>query len=582
MTKPPPQLVVLAGGMGTRLSSRTAGVPKALVPVDGVPVIDRQIDLAASYGVRDVLLLLGHRSDDVRRWASNRSRDGVSVEWLIESEPRGTGGALLDARKKLAERFLLFFVDQVMDMDLGRLLGHHDERGNAVTVVVHPNDHPYDSDLIQVDAEGRVVAVLRPPHDPGSHHRNIVNAATYVIDRSALNWFPEHPGKCDLARDLLPQMIDRGTIVGAYASREYLKDMGTPDRLERVEADVRSGAVGRRHLRNRLPAILLDRDGTINHEVGRISNPSDLQLIPGVAAAVGRANRAAHLVAVVTNQPVVARGDCTEGELERIHGCMEGLLAESKAYLDGIYVCPHHPDRGFEGERVELKGPCGCRKPTTGLVIRADRDLMFDPARTWLVGDSSTDVACAMASGLIPGLVATGHSGADRRHPLGAAVRFVDAAHAIEFILDSFPALWRRCQTVAAGFESSRNILVRGPRGSGVSTLARLLAHAVGRVCRPVELHTDSDLPVTLGERDSQEMAITIVDGGSAAADDGRSFDLVMETVVDSAARAAIEQKIGTIRQAWPARGITGTQQLANTERLSDCPPPPLARSVMP
>ena len=582
MTTPSPQLVVLAGGMGTRLSSRTAGVPKALVPVDGVPVIDRQLDLAASYGVRDVLLLLGHRSEEVMRWASNRRRDGVSIEWLIESEPRGTGGAMLDARKKLAERFLLFFVDQVMDMDLGRLLGHHDERGNAVTVVVHPNDHPYDSDLMEVDAGGRVVAVLRPPHAPGSHHRNIVNAATYVIDRSALDWFPEHPGKCDLARDLLPQMIDHGTIVGAYASREYLKDMGTPDRLERVEADVRSGAVGRRHLRNRLPAILLDRDGTINHEVGRISNPDDLQLIPGVAAAIGRANRAAHLVAAVTNQPVVARGDCTEHELERIHGRMEGLLAESKAYLDGIYVCPHHPDRGFEGERVELKGPCGCRKPATGLVIRADRDLMFDSACTWLVGDSSTDVACAMASGLIPGLVATGHAGADRRHPLGAAVRFVDAAHAIEFILDSFPAIWRRCQTVAAGVDSLHNILVRGPRGSGVSTLARLLAHAVGRMCRPVELHTDSDLPVTLGERDSQEMAITIVDGGSAVADDGRSFDLVMETVVDSAARAAIEQKIGTIRQAWPARGITGTQQLANTERLSDCPPPPLARSVMP
>jgi len=574
--------VVLAGGMGTRLSSRTAGVPKALVPVDGVPVIDRQIDLAASYGVRDVLLLLGHRSDDVMRWASNRRRDGVSVEWLIESEPRGTGGALLDARKKLAERFLLFFVDQVMDMDLGRLLGHHDERGNAVTVVVHPNDHPYDSDLIQVDAEGRVVAVLRPPHDPGSHHRNIVNAATYVIDRSALNWFPERSVKCDLARDLLPQMIDHGTIVGAYGSREYLKDMGTPDRLERVEADIRSGAVGRRHLRNRLPAILLDRDGTINHEVGRISNPADLQLIPGVAAAVGRANRAAHLVAVVTNQPVVARGDCTERELDRIHGCMEGLIAESKAYFDGVYVCPHHPDRGFEGERVELKGPCGCRKPATGLVIRADRDLMFDPARTWLVGDSSTDVACAMASGLIPGLVATGHAGADRRHPLGAAVRFADAAHAIEFILDSFPEIWRRCQAVAAGVDSFRNILIRGPRGSGVSTLARLLAHAVGRTGKAVELHTDSDPPVTLGERPSQEMAITIVDGGSEAAEDGRPFGLVMETVVDAAARAAIEQKIGLVRQAWPGRGVTGTPQPMATKRVPDCPPSPLARSVMP
>lgn len=477
----PRQLVVLAGGMGTRLAAVTGGLPKALVPVAGIPVLERQVELAVQYGVERVLLLLGHGAENVVAWTRTWSGGRVDFTWQIEQEPRGTGGALLDALPELDERFVLFFADQLLDFDVGRLAEHHAGAANEVTVVVHPNDHPHDSDLLEVDAAGRVTALHRPPH-VGKLIRNTVNAATYVFERRSLEPLHVPIGtRSDLARDLLPQMIAAGTRIGAYRSREYLKDMGTPERLAKVEADLAAGVVAGRRGDRPMPAILLDRDGTMNVERGRITQPDDIELIDGIAAAVKRAHAAGRLVAVVTNQPVVARGDCTFAQLEAIHARLEMLLAESRAYVDAIYVCPHHPDRGFAGEIAHLKGPCACRKPATGLVEQAARELNIDLSATWLIGDSSSDVACAIAAGLIPAIVATGHAGSDGRHPTDLALRFPSAAAAIDFAVDVFPRTWQRCLEAVALHSSGATIQAIGYSEESADNLARLLALAAIR-----------------------------------------------------------------------------------------------------
>jgi histidinol-phosphate phosphatase family protein len=487
-TARPTQLVVLAGGMGTRLAAVTGGLPKALVPVGGKPVLERQVELAVQHGIHRVLLLLGYGAEHVVAWTQTWTGRGVDFSWQIERQPRGTGGALVDAMHALEERFVLFFADQLIDFDVGRLVDHHLSSHNAVTVVVHPNDHPHDSDVLEVGGDGRVTALHRPPHE-GRLVRNVVNAATYVIDRRSLESLVVPPGaKSDLARDMLPTMIARGTRVGAYRSREYLKDMGTPERLAKVEADLASGIVASRRAGRPMPGILLDRDGTVNVEKGRIACPDDIELTEGIAAALKRAHAAGYLAAIVTNQPVIARGDCTFAELDAIHGRLEMLLAESHAYVDGIFVCPHHPDRGFEGEVPELKGPCRCRKPNTGLVEDAAQELNLDLGRTWLIGDSSTDVACAVAAGLFPVLVSTGHAGRDARHDTDAALRFSSAAVAVEFIVDEFPALWQRCLAVMQSTPAATTISAYGSSAEMANNVARLTAIAAARAGRQVSL----------------------------------------------------------------------------------------------
>ena len=114
----------------------------------------------------------------------------------------------------------------------------------------------------------------------------------------------------------------------------------------------------------------------------------------GVAEAVRKLNREGLLVIVVTNQPMIAKGLLTEKELHKIHALIETQLGVEGAWVERIYYCPHHPDRGFSGERPELKIPCHCRKPQTGLLEIAATEFNLDRQNSWMVGDTWRDIEC--------------------------------------------------------------------------------------------------------------------------------------------------------------------------------------------
>ena len=145
--------------------------------------------------------------------------------------------------------------------------------------------------------------------------------------------------------------------------------------------------------------IFLDRDGTINKYVGFLRNIDDFELLPTVAEAIKQINRSGYLAIVVTNQPVIARGEVTFAELNEIHNKMETLLGAEGAYLDGIYFCPHHPDSGFEGEVAELKIRCDCRKPKPGMLLQAAKDFNIDLTRSYMIGDGEHDRGAGEAAG---------------------------------------------------------------------------------------------------------------------------------------------------------------------------------------
>lgn len=153
------------------------------------------------------------------------------------------------------------------------------------------------------------------------------------------------------------------------------------------------------------PAIFMDRDGTVNAEVGYLNHVDRLELLPRTAAAIRIINDSRFLAVIVTNQAGVARGYFREELIERVHERLGALLAEQGARLDGIYYCPHHPTVGDPPYRQE----CDCRKPRPGLVLAAARDLSIDVGRSFMVGDKHSDIRFAHALG-IPGiLVETGY-----------------------------------------------------------------------------------------------------------------------------------------------------------------------------
>lgn len=414
--------VIMAGGKGTRISSVAADIPKPMIQVNGRPVLEYQIECLVRQGFRDIILSVGHLGQVIIDHFGDGSRFGARITYCREQTPLGSGGALTMLRERLTDDFLLINGDIIFDVDLRRLAAFHRAHGGLVTLTTHPNSHPYDSALIVADRDGRVTRWLHK-EDPRTVYRNRVNAGIHVLSGSVLAPF-EAARPLDLDRELLKPLAAQGQVY-AYDTPEYIHDMGTPERYRQVCEDVARGRVQAKNLARPQRAVFLDRDGTLNVYKGFIRRAEDIELLPGAAEAVRRINASGYLAVVVTNQPVIARGECTWEELERIHNTLETLLGKEGAYLDAIYVCPHHPDRGFEGERPEYKIVCDCRKPKPGLLLKAAKDYNIDLSASYMVGDGQNDIGAGQAAGCHTALV--GGAGAPEIPSYGSLLEFVES-----------------------------------------------------------------------------------------------------------------------------------------------------------
>ena len=415
----------MAGGKGTRIASVKSDVPKPMIPIAGKPILEWQIENLKKQGLTDITLVIGYLGHVIKDYFGNGSDFGVNISYYVEDSPLGTAGALF--KMDLREDFLLLCGDVILDVDYHRFIKFHHEHKAWASLMAHPNGHPYDSSLLVTEIEfpqlstvncqlstemgklpvdtHRVVKWMNK-EDERLWYKNRVNAGIEIISPDLLketmkNFVPRHPetpDKIDLDRDVLKPNIASGKIF-AYDTPEYIKDMGTPDRYYEVEEDIKSGKVNARNLSQKQKAIFLDRDGVINKHIGFLRRVDEFELIHGVTEAVKAINKSGYLAIVVTNQPVIARGECTWEELQQIHDKMETLLGKEGAFVDAIYVCPHHKDKGFEGERPEYKFDCDCRKPKSGLFLQAAQDFNIDLSQSYMIGDNSSDVEAGQNAG---------------------------------------------------------------------------------------------------------------------------------------------------------------------------------------
>lgn len=388
--------VIMAGGRGTRIASINSLVPKPMIEICGKPILEYQLNCLKSQGVNDITLVIGYLGDKIKEYFADGQAFGVKIKYIEEQSPLGTAGALFYLKQEIKDDFLLLCGDIIFDIDISRFMAEHKEKGGIATLFTHPNSHPYDSGIIIADKNGKVEDWLHK-EDKRLWYRNRVNAGLHMLSPKIFENFKELK-KLDLDRDILKPLISSGELY-VYDSPEYVKDMGTPDRYFSVGDDIKSGLVNSKNLSNRQRAIFLDRDGTINKYVGFLRNIDDFELLDGVSQAIKKINESGYLAIVITNQPVIARGEVTLSELETIHNKMETLLGQDGAYLDGIYYCPHHPDKGFEGEIKELKFDCECRKPKAGMLFKAARDFNIDLENSIMIGDGENDVLCGKNAG---------------------------------------------------------------------------------------------------------------------------------------------------------------------------------------
>ena len=446
---------IIAGGLGTRAAGMTANsIPKALLPVGGVPIIFRQMRLLRREAVTRVSVLAGHLGDRLRTALQPEAASlGLELQIIVESTPLGTAGCL-EVLSPGRDNTLIVYGDILFDISLAPLTEFHRRKEALLTIVAHPNDHPSTSDLI-VEEDGLVKDILAYYGPRKDDHRNLVPAGIYLASPAFFGRLA-HGAKMDMIRELLPTLIAAGARIAAYNTPEYLRDVGSPTRHAMAERDIVAGRVEALNSTHRRPAIFFDCDGVLNEEPGPpgVVTADDVKTLPGAGDAIRRVHDAGRLAIAVTNRPQVAKGLVTFEGLNKVLGRLEAQLAADGGVLDRIYFCPHHPEAGFPGEILALKIRCECRKPGTLLLQQAVMELPIDKQRSALIGDSLRDIGAARSFGIWAYGVRTGLGCRDseryRREngePPISDLMFENVSEAVDFDLEY--------QTLAAPVVSS-------------------------------------------------------------------------------------------------------------------------------
>lgn len=403
--------IIMAGGKGTRISELFPEIPKPLIPINNIPVLERELISLRDQGFCDFIFTVSYLHEKIEEYFGNGSRWGVKIEYFVEEQPLGNAGALFKLKEKIGtDSFLLLNADSVFDVDFNRMVAFHKKQGGLVTLFTHPNSHPYDSGLIITKENNVVEKWLTKEDKRPQFYKNRVNAGLHIIDPKVLDFVKikaEEIGtkgfdgkiiKVDLDRQLLKPLQGTGKMF-CYDSPEYVKDMGTPERYYSVVRDFEAGIISAKNLSNKQKAVFLDRDGTINKYKGFLRNIDDFELIDGITDAVKKINASGYLCIVITNQPVIARGEVSIMQLEEMHKKLETKLGLEGAYIDALYYCPHHPHKGYKGEVSELKVECDCRKPKPGMLIKAAKAFHIDLSKSYMIGDNENDVKAGIAAG---------------------------------------------------------------------------------------------------------------------------------------------------------------------------------------
>jgi len=415
------------------MQSVSSVIPKSMMLIGGKPLLERQINRLSQYGITEIILMVNHLKDQIQDYFKEGSDFGVSISYYEEEVPLGTAGGIKNIEEQLTGDYIIVYGDVMWDVDLTRLINFHTQHKSDCTLVLHPNDHPFDSDLVEIDSGHRIMAFHPKPRVQARYYQNMVNAGLYVMSKKVLTHL-EKNRKADFGKDVFPVILNQLKMMG-YTTSEYLKDMGTPHRLEQVNQDYASGIISARNLDRKQKAIFLDRDGVLNIDTDLVKMPDELEVYEYAGPTIRKINESKYLAIVITNQSVVARNLCTEKDLRLIHNKLDTVIGESHAKLDGLYYCPHHPHGGFPEENPAYKVDCLCRKPKPGMLLEAAHDFNIDLSQSWFIGDTERDILAGKAAGVRTIGVKTGR-GAKGFATVPDYI-FNDLVEAVNFILAS-------------------------------------------------------------------------------------------------------------------------------------------------
>ena len=392
------QALILCGGKGTRLGLKSK--PKPLTLINGKPLIHHTVDHLIKNGFSEIVFLSGYKGDQIKKYFDNIDIKSANLIHYIEDKPLGTSGCIRPMESVLKKWFFVIYGDLLLNIDFKRFYKFSISRGGVGSLLIHPNSHPYDSDIVEVGSNQKINKIFLKPHPKDLLVRNKVNAAVYCLNKRIIKYIPENI-QSDWMADVFPKAIKK---LYAYESSETVFDVGTKERITKARKLLRI-----QRSQNKIQAIFIDRDGVLNKEINGVYRESDLIMIKGASEAIKALNQNNILAICVTNQPGISKGFFNEEELDKVHARLEKDLSKEGSYLDDIFYCPHHPERGWQGEVKKLKKNCLCRKPGSKMFKDASKKHRVKLKKSYFISDTLKDLDACKKTGMTPILVLTGH-----------------------------------------------------------------------------------------------------------------------------------------------------------------------------
>ncbi|MEI8388346.1 MAG: nucleotidyltransferase family protein [bacterium] len=328
------QLVILSGGMGTRLG--LTDIPKPMVKIGDKSILEHQINLARKYGIKDIIIISGHLSGVIIDYFGDGKDFGVNITHITEPYPLGTAGCLKLIKNIIDERFLIFYGDLFLDFDIESFI-ESDRTSEAIaTVIVQPNDYPYDSDLLEINDKKEVTAFHPKPRDKNEYRKNLVNAAVYILSRDILNHIKENEAQ-DFGKDIFPALLKEKIKIKAYKTSEYLKDLGTPDRFEEVKQDFIFGKISSCNKKNKRKAVFFELDEYLENLFADYPHINDQKAINDIQEFVKKINKSNYLSIMIRKSASSYIENNLQEKIETIFGQKNAYIDET-FYLDANFI----------------------------------------------------------------------------------------------------------------------------------------------------------------------------------------------------------------------------------------------------
>lgn len=395
------QVVVLMGGLGTRLREKVSDKPKSMVEINGKPFFQYQFELLLNAGFRRFVFLVGYKSEFIEEHFGDGKRFGtdVFIQYSYDGEVLlGTAGAIVNALSVLDDDFLLIYGDSFMDVDYFEIIYRYyrgKQVGKSALMAIMENAHRFDkSNVVYLD--GRILCYDKRNTSADMRY---IDYGIEMFNKEIFAYLPRNE-KIDLA-DIQRMLVAEGKCEACEETHRFY-EIGTPESLEEFRN------YSKRRFEEPHSICFIDRDGVINEivfnedteQLDSALSIKEFAFRDDAVDALKLLSDAGIELYVITNQPAAAKGKVTLLELYDINHHMVKELEHFGISIAGVSMCPHHPLGDDRSKERFLIKKCTCRKPDSGMIEKILAVNKMDADRSYVIGDSYTDVAAGKKAGV--------------------------------------------------------------------------------------------------------------------------------------------------------------------------------------